>query len=452
MPRQIALLICCSFVFCLLRYDAKKSIKVSSALWLPTIWMLCIATRSADFWLDCWGIHLGSAADPIFHASLLCVGVIILLKRNLPWSQAARQNGWLLALLGFMLISVAWSDTPLNLFKQWAKELTAVIMAFLVLSEAMPAQALEAVLRRTVYILIPFSVLFVKYYQDIGVIYSRWTGGVQWVGVTVQKNGLGRLCLISAFFLIWTFVRRWKRTDFAVGKHHTKAEIALFLMTVWLFRGPSEWAASATAIYALSVGLVTFFGLSWIRKHGIPPSPNMCVVAIACIVAFGIFTPLVGGWTVTAFTAAVGRNATLTGRTEIWASLLPDVSHSPIFGYGFNSFWTFDRIVRHDIGEAHNGYLEVWLGLGLVGVLITTMFLLSSARKVGTLLLYDYDWGTLTVCLLVMAAVHNISESSFDSFTRQLMAVVLFSSVSAAAATENRPVYNFIAQAEYQHG
>ena len=93
------------------------------------------------------------------------------------------------------------------------------------------------------------------------------------------------------------------------------------------------------------------------------------------------------------------------------------------------------------IAEAHNGYLEVCLGLGLVGLILTAMFLLSSTRRATALLIHDYDWSSLCICILLMAAVHNISESSFDSFQRLLMAMVLVLSVSVPPTTEDRLTY-----------
>ena len=130
------------------------------------------------------------------------------------------------------------------------------------------------------------------------------------------------------------------------------------MMALWLLKGPSMWAASATALYALGVSVAVFFGLLWMEKYRLQLRVGTWVTIFACVVGFGIITPLVGGSTVTGFSAAVGRNATLTGRTEIWASLLPDVMRQPFLGYGFGSFWTMTRRAGHDIGEAHSGYLE----------------------------------------------------------------------------------------------
>ena len=152
---------------------------------------------------------------------------------------------------------------------------------------------------------------------------------------------------------------------------------------------------------------------------------------MTAVIVIGTITPFVGGSTVANFTSAVGRDSTLTGRTDIWLGLLPDVQRAPLVGYGFGSFWTPRRIGNHDIGEAHNGYIEVCLGLGFTGLFLTANFLLATTRKVARLFMEDYDWASLGVCLLIMVAVHNITESSFDSFTRTLMGVVLFLAVAA---------------------
>ena len=196
--------------------------------------------RPLDSWLSVSGGSriTGGVIDPVFQSGLLCVGLIVLSKRRLQWSVVMRENMWLMMLVGFMLVSVLWSDMLVISFKRWVRKLTAVVMALLVLTESAPQEALISFLRRIIYVLIPFSVLLIKYYQDIGVGYGPWGGEIQWSGVTQEKNGLGRLCLISAFVLMWTLRRRWKKTDVAVSKLETGAEITLLIMTAWLLKAP----------------------------------------------------------------------------------------------------------------------------------------------------------------------------------------------------------------------
>lgn len=446
MPRQLALVLCGVFVFYLLKWDRQKSGAVSWALWIPTLWILCVASRSLDTWLGVEGgdREAGGVIDPLFQTGLLCAGLIVTARRRLNWSSVVRNNVWLAALIGWMLVSILWSDMPLRSFRSWIKEGIAIVMALVIFTEAAPQEACRSVIRRTTCILIPFSVLLVKYYPYLGAVYNRHSDRVQWIGVTLQKNSLGHLCFISIFFLVWTFVKRWNGRDRPVRMYEAAAEILLLLMTLWLLRGPSMWAASATAMFALSGGLIAFFTLLWTKKHRIRLGAMTWGAITGCIVAFGIITPLVGGSTVTSFTSAVGRDTTLTGRTEIWAGLLPDLKNQPILGYGFSGFWTNARIREHEIQQAHNGYLDMWLQLGFAGLLLTAVFLISCAIRAHKILERDFDYGCLYLCFALMIVIDTIADSSLDSFTRPLMAILLFLSFSAGTASKRRRADEYI--------
>ena len=263
-----------------------------------------------------------------------------------------------------MLVSILWSDMPFISFKRWIRELTAIVMALVVMTEQDPRLAMQVILRRTVYILIPFSLLLIKYFPDYGVEYGRWSGERMWVGVTLQKNALGRLCIVSAFYLVWTFIRRWHGRDIAVGKYQTHAEVFLLLFTLYLLKGPPN-AYPATAIAVLVVGIGTYVGLLWMKKLGRHPRGNILMTCVVFVIGLGIITPIVGGSSVAGFTSILGRDATLTGRTEIWAGLLPVAARRPILGSGYGALWT-PQLSSPPVPEieAHNGYLEVLLQLG----------------------------------------------------------------------------------------
>jgi exopolysaccharide production protein ExoQ len=434
MPPQLALSLCTAFVLYLLRLDRKQSPRVSRAVWLPTIWSLLAGSRSLSSWLMNQGEDRlsGSPMDQFFEGSLMLATVIILMRRKVNWAQVFRSNLFLLVLLGYMLMSVVWSDIPDVTFRRWLKEFGVAAMAFLLLTERSPREAVESLLRRTVYILIPFSVLVIKYYQQYGVSYSPWTGEIQWGGVALQKNGLGRLCMISVFFIMWTWTRRRVRRENPGAKYQVPVEILLLMMTVWLLKGPSLWAASVTAMCALIAGLVLLASLCLMQKYHVHLRPSVYAVMLASIMILGIISPFNKGKTVGGLGSMVGRNSTLTGRTDIWASLVPDVEKRPLLGYGFSSFWTPRSRSTHIVAEAHNGYLEVWLGLGIVGLVITVVFILSCSFKAIKALDADYFWGSFCLCFVFMASIHNISESSFDSFDRHLMMIVLFISVSGS--------------------
>jgi exopolysaccharide production protein ExoQ len=438
MPAMVALVFCALFVFYLLRCDYRQSRTVSSALWVPTVWIFSIATKPLADWFGTGGdVDSGSSIDRIFTTCLLCLGLVILANRKLNWRLAIKQNGWLVLLLSYMLISILWSDIPFISFKRWVREITAVVMAFVVVSEPTPRQAMESLLRRTVYELIPFSALLIKYFPRYGVGY-RWSGDLMWVGVTLQKNGLGRLCLISGFFLVWALVTRWKARRNYFSRSQALIELALLALVIWLLKGPASWAASASGFVALFAGLVVFAVLQWLKKHRLYVNGNAWTAIVIVIIIVGTVTPFVHGSFVASFASIVGRNETLTGRTDIWAGLVPLAKQHLFLGAGFGGFWDSDTEAAAMVNEAHNGYLEIVLQLGLVGVMVTGMFLLSFCESAVKALARDYDWACLCICYLLMAGIHNIDESSFDSFTRHQMAGILFLAVTLPAATKRR--------------
>lgn len=436
MSPKLALFLCTGYVLWLLRLERKQAPNVSSAFWIPTIWMLCIATKPLAIWFGSGGgdAEFGSPLDQYFQITMLCLGLFILVSRNFSWSRAIKMNSWLILLICYMLVSILWSDITFISFKRWIREFIAVIMAFIVITEQDPRRAMQSLFRRTIYILIPFSLLLIKYFPEYGVEYGHFSGTLMWIGVTTQKNGLGRLCLIAAFYLIWTLVMRRQGKDRPIGKFQTHADVSIMILTLILIIGPGN-QYSATALTSLAMGLVAFVGLLWTKKYHIHVGVNTLTVIMAVIIGFGILQPIIGGSSVSGFTSTLGRESTLTGRTEIWADLFQVAMQRPIFGSGFGGFWTPATRIAHDIGEAHNGYLDVILDIGFVGVLLVSMFLLSSCWKAQKEMSSDFDWASLRICYLLMAAVHNITETSFNSLTSHLFALLLFLSVSSTVSS-----------------
>ena len=434
MPPILALILCIVFVVFLLWLERKRSPEVTRVLWIPTIWMLYASSKPLGIWFPSSGADpvLGSPLDRAFLIVLIFLSLLLLIRRRFDWIIAIKENKWLIVLFVFMLVSILWSNIPYISFKRWTRELLAILMAFVVLSEPSPRKAIESILRRSTYILIPFSLLLIKYFPKYGVEYGRWTGGRMWTGVTLQKNSLGRLCLIASFFLIWSLVRRWQGHIILVWKYQTHAEIVVLAMAFRLMAGPrGEIFYAATAVGALIVGLFFYLGLYLIKKYGKNIRAGILMTMVSSIVIFGIVSLFTGGATVGSFAQSMGRDATLTDRTAIWASLLPAAMQRPITGSGFGSFWTSKTAEAFHFGEAHSGYLDELLGLGFVGILLVTAFLLSACRKAQRELARDFDWGAIWICYIIMAVVHNIAESSIDTFTSQLTAIVLFLSVSS---------------------
>src|SRR6267378_890472 len=206
MPQQVALLCCVLFILWLFVRDAKRR-KVSFALWIPLAWAFIIGSKPISTWLgygDTSGgadsYVEGSPFDRMVFLFLIAAGCFVLVKRGINWSRFFRNNRWLCIYFLYLGISALWSDYPFVSFKRWIKDLGNVVMVLVILSEMDPTEAVKAVFVRCAYILVPLSVIFIKYFPDVGRYYNRWTWTFSYGGVTTDKNMLGLTLVVSGIF------------------------------------------------------------------------------------------------------------------------------------------------------------------------------------------------------------------------------------------------------------
>jgi O-antigen ligase len=202
------------------------------------------------------------------------------------------------------------------------------------------------------------------------------------------------------------------------------ADACIILLALYLLKGSD----SDTSIVTIIVGTVIFIGLQIPRRLKLRVPQSGLLALVILLMAFGVATPFLGGSNVARFTGSLGRDQTLTGRTEVWAAVLPAREQHPLLGYGLGSFWTDARRNLYDIPTAHNGYLDIMLELGEVGLGLYAVWLLSCTRKFHRAFAQDYDWASLGLCLLIMGLLYNTTESSLNTMTELMTAVVVFTS------------------------
>jgi O-antigen ligase len=116
----------------------------------------------------------------------------------------------------------------------------------------------------------------------------------------------------------------------------------------------------------------------------------------------------------------LGRNSTLTGRTDIWAAVIP-MAPNPLLGAGFESFWLNPRVTQRlgelmpglPLNEAHNGFIEVYLELGWVGVVLITWIMLDGYRRSVKAFRREPLLGGLLVAYILCAMIYSITEAGF---------------------------------------
>jgi O-antigen ligase len=170
-------------------------------------------------------------------------------------------------------------------------------------------------------------------------------------------------------------------------------------------------AYAATAVGFLIAGIASLLFLYKTKNYSRHISTYIVIV-----VALGLFSMSVSESLVSTVTSLFARNESFTGRTDIWHAVRDVASRQPWLGVGYGSYWGLqDGLIYSTFGvrEAHSGYLEVYLDVGIVGVIIFFAFLLSHYLK--TLRLSDnaYDWGLFGICFLIMMLIENFTESHF---------------------------------------
>ena len=140
---------------------------------------------------------------------MLFLGIAILVSRSFRWGNFFRQNWALTAFVLFALVSVVWSDFPFPAFKKWFRDLGNYVMVLVVITDPLPLEALSTLLRRLGYLLVPLSVVLIKYFPAIARQYDPWTGEGTFCGATTSKNMLGILCLVCGIYFFWDIVVRW---------------------------------------------------------------------------------------------------------------------------------------------------------------------------------------------------------------------------------------------------
>src|SRR6266571_1880332 len=241
MPQGVATVIYVFVILALFLLDRDRESRVSSALWIPVAWVLLAGSRMFSDWLEpARGMQSpdqyleGSPLDALIFTGLLTAGLMVLVARGRRAGTFLRLNGPILLYFLYGAISVLWSDYPDVAFKRWTKALGNVVMVLVVLTDPDPSAAVKRLLARTGFLLIPLSVLLVKYYPDLGVGYGPW-GTQNFMGVATGKNGLGYLCLIFGLGSLWRVLEAFRGPEPPRMAGPLIAQGAVLAVTLWLF-------------------------------------------------------------------------------------------------------------------------------------------------------------------------------------------------------------------------
>jgi len=422
--QSLATVVCLLFIVYLFSTDLRRPDSSSSGLWVPLAWMFLAGSRWVSSWLNVAprmasanDYAEGSPVDAAVFFALIVAGIVILARRKIDWPRLLLNNTWIVLYLLYCLASMTWSDEPTILMKRWVKDLGNPIMALVILTERRPYEAVGDVLRRLTFLLLPLSVLFIKYYPELGRDYHA-DGSPMFTGVGHQKNDLGLMCLMAGIYVFWELLQRRDNTHPTFIQQHKIIAVVVIGMLFWLLRmsdSQTSFVCLVAAVLLLLLGRIarrpaTIFGVL------------LCAVVAWPLAEMANLKELALSF--------LGRDPTLTNRTVIW-QVLGTFEVNPFVGVGYMSFWTGARLeevwrlINPGLNQAHNGYLEQYLNLGYIGVAFIAVIVLSGLLRVRRHLNDDPAAGILRLCFIVSAVLYNYTEASFYGMNNMWMLLLL---------------------------
>ena len=396
--------------------------RTSKVLWLPVIWLWINASRPISTW---FAMGYEAAGDPASSGSLLdqsvaglliFFGIIAIIRRRRT-SIAVLRTSWPVVLyFSFCLFSLLFSDSTGWGVKRWARGLGDLIMAVIVVTEAQPVAALRRLFSRTAFVLFPASLLLVKYYPSLSRYYTP-EGMVLIGGVTTNKNLLGVGTFVLALGALWQVLSLIKDKKQPHRTRRLVAQCAVLFLGMELL----VMAHSATSGACFVLGAFLIVAIPRVKR---PADVHALVLFILLGGGLINLLDIQGG-----VMNAMGRSPDLTGRTEIW-KVLEQMDTNPIVGAGFETFWTGPRLEYMNrkypgINESHNGYLETWLNLGGIGVILVILLLVHGYYIAVTAFRRDPLLGGLLIAYIVTAVTYNITEAGFRMLGPEWIFIVL---------------------------
>lgn len=307
---------------------------------------------------------------------------------------------WICALVIFPAISLIWSFEPATTLKDSFTLIGSSLFGVYLASRYTLKQQLQLLALAfgiTILLSFVFAIALPKYGIMGGIHQGRWRG------IFLHKNGLGAAMLNSGIvFLLMAYQSR---------KHSYLFWLGLSLSFLLLLL-----SASTSSLLNLLILISAFFVFQTLRW-----SYKLMIPTLILLVIFGQSFYFLFTNNADILFSSIGKDATLTGRTDLWPLVIEMIGKHPWFGYGYGGFWQGwngeSAYIWWSAGwtptHPHNGYLALLLDLGilglgifLVGFLQSYLQALSSVRNSKTAI---EIWPIIHMTSL---AIINLTESS----------------------------------------
>lgn len=340
--------------------------------------------------------HISVVTKILFPIIYIIVSILILQNRRLI--KISIKEKWLLSLILLSIASILWSVDKAVTFQRGVAIIGTTIFGIYMGFRYSLKQQL-VILGWTLSTIVLLSLIVVIFMPEKGLFYDL--RGTAWQGIFWHKNLLGKFMVLSilVFSLLIIFTKKFE----------WKIVSVCFVILSFLLLIKSESITSLVVFTILCISILIF---SQIRRN------ILLGISISLFVSVMLFLLMLLVYMNTgSLFNLLGRDATLTGRTEIWEVTLYLVMQNPIFGYGYGSFWNESSVLSsivyqllgREVAHAHNGFIDLMLQMGILGLLLFMIGYIISIKK-GVILLKSHssivaEWPFLFLLFFILISI-----------------------------------------------
>ncbi|HTY82876.1 MAG TPA: O-antigen ligase [Silvibacterium sp.] len=319
--------------------------------------------------------------------------------RLIRWLRAMQ---WAAALSALAIASTLWSQFPLLTLRRSIPFSMAGLFG-LYLAVRFPVRRQLSILVAAMAALAIGSIVLAICFPKTGLDASPGHQ-LDWQGVFTQKNACGRAMVLATASVF----ADWRQSFTKI------ASLGLFLLVLLMSGSRGAWGVEAVLL--IVCGLAAVANRMFSRSRMVFFGAAGCSAALLVAVLLSHLPWLL---------ALMGRDATLSGRTEIWKQVWRFILQRPLAGWGYAAFWrglegqSFQvaATLRFVVFHAHNGFLEIWLELGLSGLILFALSYLRAWKKLWPVLRSgDMRRGMWMSLVLLLIFLYNLDENTLLTF------------------------------------
>ena len=355
---------------------------------------VCIGTRP---YMNELIAELEGKADPVRQLAVilfLFIGLYLCLKHKVSTLNTVLFNWSFIVLIVFCSVSLLWSSEPSFTFKRLVILIAVIVFIFSISSTLSFSKVLE-ILRFNTLLLLCINFLSIVFLYGISVDHEGL-----WKGIHIHKNTAGSISALTT--IIWYF---------STYRHKN---LIVILSLFFLFQTGSK-TSFALVFLCVSAAELT--------KHIINARKLTRQISFVTFLSLIIITAL--SFDILTIVGNLYGDVTLTGRTIIWDFVQYQINLKPYLGYGYQAFWgtgedsiplVFGNEFIRQFGQSHNGYIDVIVQLGYLGITLLIIFLLKVGLSINLASgVINYKQVQLVISLYSYVLLHNFLESSFLS-------------------------------------